>query len=98
MRGVVTDGLSPAPDDELLAAMRGQVVAALLATVLRWEHIGDGELPYRAHVDGRTFVVRVNDFPAEPLYTLLVDGDPLTDLEDWPAAWVRPPVRGSLSG
>ena len=39
--------------------------------------------------EGRTLRVRVNDFPAEPLYTLLVDGVEIEDLEDWPSRWVK---------
>ena len=57
---------------------------------IRWQATGDGEWPYRATVGGRDLVVRVNDFPAEPLYTLFVDEVDITDLEDWPAPWTRP--------
>jgi hypothetical protein len=57
---------------------------------ITWEHTGDGEVPYRATVDGVELLVRVNDFPAEPLYTLLVNGQVQLDLEDWPPHWVRP--------
>ena len=60
---------------------------------IEWRHTGDGEFPYRAEVDGHTLVIRVNDFPAEPLYTLLVDDQEAEDLEDWPAAWRRPGSR-----
>jgi hypothetical protein len=39
----------------------------------------------------------MNDFPAEPLYTLLVN-DAEFDFDNWPAAWVRislpPPQNG----
>jgi hypothetical protein len=38
----------------------------------------------------QVMTIRVNDFPAEPLYTLLVDGEEVEDLEDWPEAWTRP--------
>lgn len=55
-----------------------------------WGHSGDGEFPYRAAVGGAELVIRVNDFPAEPLYSLLVDGELNRDLEDWPACWTRP--------
>ncbi len=68
----------------------------LTATPIRWEHSGDGEFPYHAEVDGRTLTVRVNDFPAEPLYTLIVDGDELVDLDDWPTVWRRPPAPAHL--
>ncbi|HEY6797375.1 MAG TPA: hypothetical protein VI248_22085 [Kineosporiaceae bacterium] len=48
------------------------------------------EMPFR----GRKLRIRANDYPAEPMYTLLV-GDPgaevaAVDLEDWPASWTRP--------
>ncbi len=56
---------------------------------ISWERTGDGEFPYRAHAGAAELLIRVNDFPAEPLYTLLVDGRPDLDLDDWPASWVR---------
>lgn len=87
-----------APDSELLALVRRQIVAGLLATPVDWEPTGDGEIPYRAQVDSRTWAVRVNDFPAEPLYTLLVDGEVQADLEDWPAAWTKPRPRRASPG
>jgi hypothetical protein len=68
----------------------------LTATPIRWQHSGDGEFPYHAEIDGRTLTVRVNDFPAEPLYTLLVDGAELVDLDAWPPVWRRPPVPSHL--
>jgi hypothetical protein len=40
--------------------------------------------------------LRVNDFPAEPLYSIMVDGTVLADLEDWPSAWQRPAMPTSL--
>lgn len=55
-----------------------------------WRATSNAEVPYEAEVDGRRWMVRVNDFPAEPLYTLLVDGAAVQDLEDWPRAWQRP--------
>lgn len=61
-----------------------------------WEHTGDGEFPYRAAVGGAKLVVRVNDFPAEPLYSLLVNGRAAADLEDWPERWGRPGVPAGL--
>ena len=83
------------PDDDLITALRRHIVAGLVAMPIVWEPTGDGEVPYRAEVDGRPCRVRVNDFPVEPLYTLLVEGEALADLEDWPAAWVKSPIAGA---
>ena len=78
------------PDDDLVAGLRRYIVAVLVATPITWESTGDGVIPYRANVEGRTCLIKVNEFPAEPLYSLLVDGEALADLEDWPAGWVKP--------
>ena len=50
----------------------------------------DAERPYRATVDSVEWLVRINDFPSEPLYTLLVGGVATFDLDEWPGAWLRP--------
>ncbi|MEV6869005.1 hypothetical protein AB0M44_49605 [Streptosporangium subroseum] len=59
-------------------------------TPIVWERTGDAQFPYRAELDRNTLIIRVNDFPAEPLYTLLINEVEVEDLEDWPKAWVRP--------
>jgi hypothetical protein len=45
---------------------------------------------YKASVDGARWAIRMNDFPAEPLYTLLINETPIMDFEDWPSFWTRP--------
>lgn len=52
-----------------------------------WESTSDAEFPYRAQYNGTQLVLRVNDFPAEPLFTLLVDGKEAADYEDWSPMW-----------
>ena len=74
----------------LVAVCRRPIADGLRASAIVWESTGAGEVPYRARAGGRTLTVRINDFPAEPLYTLLADGQAVDDLEDWPAAWARP--------
>lgn len=55
-----------------------------------WAAAENGEFPYAVEVTGERWTIRVNDFPAEPLYTLLVDGVEQLDLDDWPPAWTKP--------
>lgn len=55
-----------------------------------WGRGPTAEFPYQAVVDGSVWSVRVNDFPAQPLYTLLIDGREVADLDEWPPAWQRP--------
>ena len=71
-------------------------LTALAARPIVFAHTGDAERPFTAPVDGVTLVVQVNDFPAEPLYSVLADGTRLGDLDDWPPAWTRPDLPAAL--
>ena len=55
-----------------------------------WRRTPRAEFPYEADVDGQHWQVRVGDFPAEALYTLLIDGQEVADYDEWPKAWKRP--------
>jgi hypothetical protein len=46
--------------------------------------------PYEARVDGQVWLIGINDFPDEPLYTLYIDGRRVEDFNDWPVPWTRP--------
>jgi hypothetical protein len=59
-------------------------------TPIEWHRTGSGEIPYEARVGNRLWRVRINDFPAEKLYSLLVDGREIERFDDWPKAWKRP--------
>ena len=43
-----------------------------------------------ATVDGKPWAVRMNDFPDEPLFTLLIAGSEAMHFDDWPTFWNRP--------
>lgn len=60
------------------------------AREIAWRRTASAEIPFEAVIDGRRWTVRVNDFPAERLYTLLIDGVEVEDLDAWPGAWRRP--------
>ena len=68
-------------------------VENLLGLPLHWDATGDGEHPYRCEVDGTQYVVRINDFPAEPLYSVMAGGRVLGNIDDWPPGWQRPGHR-----
>lgn len=82
------DVLTEAAFAALIAEMRGAQSQRRQAAPITWTHTGDGEFPYRTTWNDRTYTIRKNDFPAEPLYTLLVDGTTeVEDFDDWPPAW-----------
>lgn len=43
-----------------------------------------------ADVDGATWKIRLNDFPDEPLYTLILGDQEVIHFDDWPSFWTRP--------
>ncbi len=59
---------------------------------IAWHKTGDAEFPFRARVAGKSLTIRLNDFPDEPLYTLLADGVELRHFDDWPAKWQKLPA------
>lgn len=87
--GKDVDQLTESEFDQLVSELRRPISARRTATAIRWEHTSDAEFPYRVLVDGHTHTIRINDFPAEPLFTLLIDGQEIEDLEDWPRGYGR---------
>ena len=55
-----------------------------------WREGTDPDYPYLAAHAGEQWLVRLNDFPDESLFTLIVDGVEVGDFDDWPPAWERP--------
>jgi len=55
-----------------------------------WCATADTDHPYDCQLDGQHWQIRINDFPEELLYSLLVDGIELARFNDWPAAWRKP--------
>jgi hypothetical protein len=60
-----------------------------LAEKVVWRKGPDTEHPYEAKEKGAYLLIRLNDFPAENLYTLLVDQREVANFDDWPPNWER---------
>ena len=73
----------------LVRQWRRNAMAVLEGTCLAWTRTGDGEFPLRTDHDGLALVIRVNDFPEDPLYSVMAEGQVLGHLEDWPPAWTK---------
>lgn len=72
---------------ELVRQWRRPVMAALESEPLQWDRTGNGEFPFRTEHGDQALIIRVNDFPVDPLYSVLAEGQTLGHLEDWPPAW-----------
>lgn len=55
-----------------------------------WGRGPDAEWVFVAEVEGQRWQIRLGDFPAEAMYTLVVDGEEVMSFDDWPGAWRRP--------
>lgn len=60
-----------------------------LARAIVWSKGPDPEFIWVAEVDGERWTIRLGDFPAEPLYTLVIAGREARSFDDWPPAWRR---------
>jgi uncharacterized protein YjaG (DUF416 family) len=60
-----------------------------LAREVAWFAIHDAEHPWTAELDGQQWQVRINDFPDDLMYTLIIDRRVVGDFHDWPQAWRR---------
>src|SRR5262249_35846064 len=61
-----------------------------LARAVTWSAADDPEHPWTAEVDGQRWRVRVNDFPDEIMYSLVIGDAVVGDFHDWPETWQRP--------
>jgi len=66
-----------------------QQVTRRLASVTAWNRTGDAFIPWDADVSAQHWQVRLNDYPDEFMYALLIDGKTIGDFHDWPQAWNR---------
>ncbi len=60
------------------------------ATPVVWDPTGDPHMPYRARVAEQEWLVHLGELPAEPLYTLTIDGAEVESFDTWPEVWARP--------
>jgi uncharacterized protein YjaG (DUF416 family) len=64
-------------------------LGALSARELTWSPTGDPEHPWATEVEGERWQVRLNDFPDDFMYSLLIGGVNVGDFHDWPETWQR---------
>jgi hypothetical protein len=57
---------------------------------LAWRPAMGAEFPYFATVSDQEWRIRINDFPAEPMYTLVINSTAVGDFDEWPDCWRRP--------
>ena len=60
-----------------------------LAQIVVWRQTGDLNTPWETDVDGHRWQARLNDFPEEPMYSLLIDEVLAGDFQEWPQYWDR---------
>ncbi|MFC2156093.1 hypothetical protein ACFLRB_06365 [Acidobacteriota bacterium] len=58
-----------------------------------WQKSDESEYIFTAMIDGKNWKLRLNDFPEEPLCTVIWEGG-LQDLDDLGEQWTLPKHRG----
>lgn len=64
----------------------------LMTNRMYWVSGRSAEFPHFTMINGTEAMIRINDFPKEPMYTLII-ADSHFDFDDWPDAWVKPNVK-----
>lgn len=78
---------APAPAPVQAAALKS--MATVAGTPVRWQETGDADAPWQAEVGGKTWLIRLGDFPNELPYRLEIDGAFRGAILDWPGMWLR---------
>lgn len=60
-----------------------------LSRNLDWRATNDVDHPWATEVAGETWRVRLNDFPDDLMYTLIINDTALGSFHDWPESWHR---------
>lgn len=64
----------------------------LMCRRLQWKATGNGEFPFESVIDGEKAFIRVNDFPLEQMYSLIVNSVEIGDFDALPNEWNVPSV------
>ena len=62
-------------------------LGAFLARELSWHTTDDPEYPWATDLEGERWQVRLNDFPDDFMYSLVIDNSDVGDFHDWPEPW-----------
>jgi len=66
-----------------------RAVVERLARTIAWKGNDNLDHPWVVVVDGERWQIRLNDFPDDVMYTLVIGCEAIGDFHDWPAAWQR---------
>lgn len=69
---------------------KGAVARELLNAEIAWKKGRNPVFPYVVNFEGVNCIIRINDFPEEALYTLIIEDGETLDFDEWPAHWDRP--------
>ena len=64
-------------------------MGAFLARELSWDTTDDLEYPWATEVEEEHWQIRLNDFPDDFMYSLVIDARDVGNFHDWPETWQR---------
>ncbi len=54
---------------------------------IQWADTDKAEYPYQAHINDQIWEIRINDFPEEEMYTLIIMNEEIIHFTGWPQTW-----------
>lgn len=76
--------------DASLASTYKKVADRYLTQEISWNLSRNPDYPFNANVNGNEYKIRLNDFPENVAYTLIVNNTPVISFDDWPSSWKKP--------
>lgn len=56
---------------------------------IKWSKSDDSQYPFFTTVNENKLQIKLNDFPDEQLYSLIVNSEKTESFDDWPTNWER---------
>jgi hypothetical protein len=84
------DPLPPIPVNTTPMGIHPRVQTVFWRRAPEKDRTAESYVIYEATVSGQKWQLQLNDFPDEPLYTLLVEGQHVEDFNEFPSCWIRP--------
>ncbi len=58
--------------------------------LIQWNLNNSNEYVYSTIIKNMKFLIRINEFPKESMYTLILEDIEVLDFDDWPNNWLKP--------
>ncbi len=67
--------------------------AEYFAKNIQWEKGKDAVYPFCAKVENQDWQIKVNDYPEQEMFTLIINDKEIINFNNWPKNWHKPQIN-----